>query len=59
MLLAVFEEINFTPFFRKKIWDQKVDKNDLNFNKQYVQKNNTHFKEIQTKNVKNIKIEID
>ena len=38
MLLAVFEEINFTAFFHWKIWDRKVDKNDLNFNKQYVKK---------------------
>ena len=36
MLLSVFEEINFTAFFRWKIWDQKVNKNDLNFNKQYI-----------------------
>ena len=38
MLLAVFEEINFTTFFRWKIWDRKVDKNNLNFNKQNVKK---------------------
>ena len=49
MLLALFKEINFTAFFRQKIWDWKVDKNDLNFNKQYVQKKKKHFKEIQTK----------
>ena len=56
MLLAVFEEINFTAFFCKKIWDWKVDKNDLNFNKQYIKK---HFKKVQIKNVKNIKTEIN
>ena len=44
MLLALFKEINFTAFFRYKIWDWKVDKNDLNFNKQYVKK--THFEKI-------------
>ena len=38
MLLTVFEEINFTAVFRYKIWDRKVDKNDFNFNKQYVKK---------------------
>ena len=38
ILLAVFEEVNFTAFFRWKIWVRKVDKNDLNFNKQYVKK---------------------
>ena len=56
MLLAVFEEINFTAFFHWKIWDRKVDKNDLNFNKQYVKKK--HISKKQIKNVKNIKIEI-
>ena len=45
MLLAVFEEINFTTFFRWKIWDRKVDKNNLNFNKQNVKKK-THFKKV-------------
>ena len=54
MLWAVFEEINFTAFFCQKIWDRKVNKNDLNFNKQYVKK--TFKKNI--KNVKNIKTEI-
>ena len=44
MLLAVFEEINFTTFFCWKIWDRKVDKNNLNFNKQNVKK--THFKKV-------------
>ena len=44
MLLAVFEEINFTAFFRWKIWDRKVDKNDLNFNKQYVKENKKKMK---------------
>ena len=34
MLLALFKEINFIA----KVWDWKVDKNDLNFNKQYVKK---------------------
>ena len=38
MLLAVFKEINFTALFCQKIKDRKVDKNDLNFNKQYVKK---------------------
>ena len=38
MLLAVFEEMNFTAFFHWKMWDHKVDKNDLNSNKQYVKK---------------------
>ena len=38
MLLAVFKEINFTAFFHQKIWDFKVDKNDLNFNKQCQKK---------------------
>ena len=38
MLLAVFKEINFIAFFRQKIWDRKVDKNDLSFNKQYIKK---------------------
>ena len=39
MLLAVFAERNFTAFLRYKKWDRKVDKNDLNFNKQFVKKN--------------------
>ena len=39
MLLAVFEEINFAAFFLLENWNWKVDKNDLNFNKQYVKKN--------------------
>ena len=38
MMLAVFEEINFTAFFCWKTCDRKVDKNDLNFNEQYVKK---------------------
>ena len=38
MLLAVFEEMNFTAFFHWKMWDHKVDKNDLNSNKKYVKK---------------------
>ena len=40
MLLAVFEEINFTAFFSLENMgsDKNVDKNDLNFNKQYVKK---------------------
>ena len=50
MLLAVFAERNFTAFLRYKKWDRKVDKNDLNFNKQYVKKKNkkkqTHLKKI-------------
>ena len=36
--------------------DRKVDKNDLNFNKQCVKK--THFEKILIKKCKNIKIEI-
>ena len=36
--------------------DWKVDKNELNFNKQYVKK--THFGKILIKKFKNIKIEI-
>ena len=64
MLLAVFEERNFTAFLRYKKWDRKVDKNDLNFNKQYVKKKNkkkqTHLKKIQIRKCnKNIKIELD
>ena len=38
MLLAVFDEINFTAFFRQKIWDRKFNKNDSNFSKQFVKK---------------------
>ena len=57
MLLAVFDEINFTTFFREKIWDRKVNKNDLNFSKQYVKK--THFKKYRLKNVTNMKIGIN
>ena len=49
MLLAVFEGINFTAFFLKKIWDRKVDKNGLTFNQQICPKNVT----------RNIKIEIN
>ena len=33
-------------FFHYKIWDQKVHKNDLDFNKQYVKKTDTHFKKM-------------
>ena len=40
MLLAAFEEINFTAFFSLEKWDWKVDKNDLNFNRQYIYKKN-------------------
>ena len=43
MLLAVFKKITFTAFFRWKILDRKVDKNDLIFDKQYVKKKKTHF----------------
>ena len=57
MLLAVFIKITFTAFFRQKILDRKVDKNDLIFNKQYVKKK-THFEKNVDKNVKNIKIEV-
>ena len=39
------------------MWGRKVDKNDLNFNKQYVKKNNMFFKKVYIKNVINIKIE--
>ena len=49
MLLAVFKEINFTTLFCQKIRDRKVDKNDLNFNKQYVKKKNTFEKDIDKK----------
>ena len=50
MLLAVFEEMNFTAFFHQKMWDHKVDKNELNSNKQYVKKKKkTEFKIIQIK----------
>ena len=38
LLLAVFDKINFAAFFRQKILDRKVDKNDLNFSKQYAKK---------------------
>ena len=38
------------------MWGRKVDKNDLNFNKQYVKKN-MFFKKVYIKNVINIKIE--
>ena len=38
------------------MWDRKVDKNDLNVNKQYIRKTNI-LKKYRQKNVKNIKIE--
>ena len=38
MLLTVFDKTNFTAFFRCKIWDWNVNKNDLNFSKQYFKK---------------------
>ena len=56
MLLAVFKEINFIAFFRQKIWDWKVDKNDLSFNKQYFKKT---FKKNRSKNVTNILIKLN
>ena len=58
MLLALFKEKYFTPFFRQKIWDWKVDENDLNFNCNV--KKITYFekKNVEKKNVANIKIEI-
>ena len=54
MLLVVFKEIKFTAFFSQKIWDRKVDKNDLNFNEQYI-----YQKEYRSNNVTNIIIEIN
>ena len=48
MLLAVFDGINFTTFFHLKICDLKVDKNALNFSKQYGNKKRD-FKKLQIK----------
>ena len=39
MLLAVFDEKRFNVFFSLENMGSKVDKNDLNFNKQYVKYN--------------------
>ena len=43
MLLVVFDEIDSTAYFHKKMLDQKVDKTDLNLSKQYVKE---HIKKI-------------
>ena len=50
LLLAVLEEINFTSFFARK-FGIEVDKNDLNFNKQYVKKK-THIEKMLIKKYK-------
>ena len=38
MLLTVLEGRNFITFFLLEKWGRKVDKNDLNFNKQNANK---------------------
>ena len=55
MMFVVFKEMHFTAFICQKIWDWKVDKNELNFNKRYVKKKKTFLKDaVQIKNVANI-----
>ena len=55
--MVVFDEINFTPFFRQKMWNRKVNKDDLNFKK--PKKKELNFKKTQVKNVTSIKIKIN
>ena len=57
MVLDIFKEIKFIAFFCWKIQDWKVDKNELNFNKQYVKKK-THFEKIYLNKCKKNKTEI-
>ena len=37
MLLGVFDEISFTTYFLQKMLDLKVNKNDFNLSKKYIE----------------------